>query len=104
MEAVISGPQAVKLFRLLVSAPEADLRPFDFLKDIGEYRENDTSVHRLNQRHKLIVDPFREQIVSARVLDVACHDGRWSYVLAAAGAAEVVGVEAMTCSPEKSAF
>jgi 2-polyprenyl-3-methyl-5-hydroxy-6-metoxy-1,4-benzoquinol methylase len=28
------------------------------------------------------------------VLDIAAHDGRWSYALAAAGAAEVVGVEA----------
>ena len=67
---------------------------FDFLKDLPPYDDNDTTIHRLNQRHKLIIAPLAPQIEGARVLDLAAHDGRWSFALAAAGAAEVVGVEA----------
>lgn len=67
---------------------------FNFLKHIPPYSENDTTVLRLNRRHKLLIDPFRPQIEDARVLDLACHDGRWSFALAAAGAAKVHGVEA----------
>jgi len=67
---------------------------FDFLAELPPYDDNDTTIYRLNQRHKLIIEPFLPQIEGARVLDIAAHDGRWSYALAAAGAAEVVGVEA----------
>ncbi|WP_428515197.1 methyltransferase domain-containing protein [Roseovarius sp.] len=67
---------------------------FDFLAELPPYDDNATTIYRLNQRHKLIIDPFGPQIEGARVLDIAAHDGRWSYALAAAGAAEVVGVEA----------
>jgi len=66
---------------------------FNFLKDIPPYSENDRTVERLNARHRLIIDPFQPQIEGARVLDIACHDGRWSYALAAAGAKEVIGIE-----------
>lgn len=68
--------------------------PFDFLADMPPYAENDFTIRRLNARHKLIIDPFQPQIEGARVLDIACHDGRWSYALAAAGARTVVGIEA----------
>lgn len=67
---------------------------FDFLKDIPPYSESDFTTERLNARHRLIIDPFLPQIEGARVLDIACHDGRWSYALAAAGAREVIGIEA----------
>ena len=67
---------------------------FDFLKDIPPYLENGAMVQRLNNRHRLLIQPFLPQISGGRVLDLACHDGRWSYALAAAGAAKVEGVEA----------
>lgn len=67
---------------------------FDFLADLPPYDDNATTIYRLNQRHKLIIAPFMPQIKGARVLDIAAHDGRWSYALAAAGASEVIGVEA----------
>lgn len=66
---------------------------FDFLQTLPPYDDNETTIHRLHQRHRLIIEPFQPQIQGARVLDLACHDGRWSYALAAAGAAEVIGVE-----------
>lgn len=67
---------------------------FDFLRALPPYDDNANTVKRLSQRHKLIIDPFQPQIEGARVLDIAAHDGRWSYALAHAGAADVVGVEA----------
>ncbi len=69
-------------------------RTFDFLKFILPYSENRNMLYRLIQRQRILIDPFRPQIEGARVLDLACHDGRWSYALAVAGAREVVGVEA----------
>jgi SAM-dependent methyltransferase len=68
--------------------------PFGFLSKSPPYSEDQTSVERLNNRHRLLIDPFVPQIMGSRVLDLACHDGRWSYALAAAGADEVLGIEA----------
>lgn len=67
---------------------------FDFMINLEPYGEKPNTIYRLAQRHRLIIDPFVEQIKGARVLDLAAHDGRWSYALANAGAAEVIGVEA----------
>ena len=68
--------------------------PFDFLSTIPPYSKDHTAVARLKNRHRLLIEPFVPQIGGARVLDLACHDGRWSYALAVAGAAEVLGIEA----------
>lgn len=67
---------------------------FDFLRDMPDYGESPAAIHRMNNRHKLIVAPFAAQIEGARVLDLGAHDGRWAYALAAAGAAQVLGIEA----------
>ncbi|GHE03501.1 hypothetical protein U879_00850 [Defluviimonas sp. 20V17] len=67
---------------------------FDFIADMEAYRDHNQPVARLNARHAMIVQPFADDIRGARVLDLAAHDGRWSYALAGAGAAQVVGVEA----------
>lgn len=66
---------------------------FDFLSQTPPY-DKGRSLVRLNNRHKLIVAPFADAIRGARVLDLAAHDGRWSYALAGAGADSVIGVEA----------
>lgn len=51
-------------------------------------------VARMNLRYHMMVKPFAAELKDARVLDLAAHDGRWSYALAAAGARDVIGVEA----------
>lgn len=66
---------------------------FDFLPRVAAYAEDLGAVARLNERHRRIVAPLVPQIAGARVLDLAAHDGRWSYAFAAAGAAQVVGIE-----------
>lgn len=67
---------------------------FDFINKIPPYSEKPEGELRLNKRHQMIVEPFRGELDGARVLDLAAHDGRWSYALADAGAAEVIGIEA----------
>lgn len=67
---------------------------FDFLGAVPPYCDGKAPSRRMNKRHALLIEPFAELISGARVLDIAAHDGRWSYALAAAGAAEVIGVEA----------
>jgi hypothetical protein len=66
---------------------------FDFLADNPRYADSRLALNRLNQRHRFIVEAYANEISGARVLDLACHDGRWSYALAAAGAREVLGIE-----------
>lgn len=65
---------------------------FDFLAEGGAYSEY--GMRRLDLRKGYILDAFDADIAGARVLDLAAHDGRWSYALAAAGAREVVAIEA----------
>jgi 2-polyprenyl-3-methyl-5-hydroxy-6-metoxy-1,4-benzoquinol methylase len=66
---------------------------FDFLAGIDRYAASGSEVARMNRRFEHIVEPFRAEIAGARALDLAAHDGRWSYALAGAGAASVDGVE-----------
>jgi hypothetical protein len=49
---------------------------------------------RLNLRHEAIVSVNRDAFEGARVLDLASHDGRWSFAALKAGADKVIGVEA----------
>jgi SAM-dependent methyltransferase len=69
---------------------EPEMGFFDYLKGNPKYGEK--SILRLNLRHRFLIDDFPE-IKGADVLDLAAHDGRWSYALAAAGARSVLGVE-----------
>jgi protein-L-isoaspartate O-methyltransferase len=51
-------------------------------------------VVRLNLRHHAIFGENLDAFPGARVLDIASHDGRWSFAALRAGAAEVIGIEA----------
>lgn len=67
---------------------------FDFLTKVDRYAGHaPASINRLDTRRRFIVSPFETEIRGKRVLDLASHDGRWSYALASAGASEVVGIE-----------
>jgi 2-polyprenyl-3-methyl-5-hydroxy-6-metoxy-1,4-benzoquinol methylase len=50
--------------------------------------------NRLNERHRAIIEANRDVLSGARVLDLASHDGRWSYAALKAGASHVTGIEA----------
>jgi len=49
---------------------------------------------RLNIRHRELIQRNRDVLAGARVLDIASHDGRWSFAALDAGATHVTGVEA----------
>lgn len=49
--------------------------------------------HRLNARHTAIIERNASFLKGARVLDIASHDGRWSFAALQAGASHVVGIE-----------
>jgi hypothetical protein len=66
---------------------------FDFLSDFPRYSARAKAINRLNKRHDFLITPYVSEIAGSRVLDLAAHDGRWSYALSSAGAAEVLGVE-----------
>ena len=60
------------------------------------FSSSQTAAHadRLNARHEVIIERHRELLSGRRVLDLASHDGRWSFAALQAGASHVVGLEA----------
>lgn len=48
---------------------------------------------RLNARHLAIIERNTEHLQGRRVLDIASHDGRWTFAALKASAAHVVGIE-----------
>lgn len=59
------------------------------------YKTSNTSPfrHRLNSRYEAIVARNADKIRGRRVLDIASHDGRWSFAALQAGASHVTGIE-----------
>lgn len=59
------------------------------------YKTSQTSPFpdRLNSRHIAIMQRNAELIKNKRILDIASHDGRWSFAALQAGAAHVTGIE-----------
>lgn len=49
--------------------------------------------HRLNSRHAAIFETHDAGLAGKAVLDIASHDGRWSFAALKSGAAHVVGIE-----------
>lgn len=56
--------------------------------------ETASELTRLNLRHEAIIAANADVLVGARVLDLASHDGRWTFAALKAGASHVTGVEA----------
>jgi len=56
--------------------------------------ETANDLDRLNLRHEAMIADNVDVLRGARVLDIASHDGRWSFAALKAGAAHVTGVEA----------
>lgn len=56
--------------------------------------ETANELTRLNLRHEAIIADNADVLAGARVLDLASHDGRWSFAALKSGAAHVTGIEA----------
>lgn len=59
-----------------------------------ETSETSPELDRLELRYHAIFRENADLFAGARVLDIASHDGRWSFAALQAGAREVVGIEA----------
>lgn len=59
-----------------------------------ETSETANELDRLNLRHEAIIADNADVLSGARVLDIASHDGRWSFAALKVGAAHVTGIEA----------
>ena len=66
---------------------------FDFIADLPHYQDHSAPVPRMNKRFEALIEPNKDVVSGAKVLDLASHDGRWCYAFAGAGAASVVGIE-----------
>lgn len=73
----------------------AKIRPgfFDQYPQFFETSKTTAFANRLNERHRAIIDFGRSAISGKRVLDIASHDGRWSFAALKADAAHVTGIE-----------
>jgi Methyltransferase domain len=68
----------------------------NFFDDYPRFFETSKTVpfrDRLNLRYEAIFAENRDVFAGARVLDIASHDGRWSFAALMTGAAHVVGIE-----------
>ena len=66
---------------------------FDEFPRFYETSETFAFPSRLNLRHEAIFGENRDVFEGQRVLDIASHDGRWSFAALQAGATSVVGIE-----------
>lgn len=67
-----------------------------FFDDYPAFLETSTtaaSARRLGWRHKFIIEDNADLLAGKRVLDLASHDGRWSFAALKAGASHVTGIE-----------
>jgi SAM-dependent methyltransferase len=66
---------------------------FDQFPRFSETSPTASRQGRLNLRHQAMIGDNLDILEGARVLDIASHDGRWSFAALQAGAASVVGFE-----------
>jgi len=80
------------LSRMLTKAPIHD----GFFESYPEFFSTSmtaASRNRLNLRHRALIEANETIIRGRSVLDIASHDGRWSFAALKAGARHVVGIE-----------
>lgn len=66
---------------------------FDDHPEFLETSDTATSKSRLNMRHLGMIEANKDVLRGRSVVDIASHDGRWSYAALQAGASSVIGVE-----------
>jgi hypothetical protein len=83
--------------RLAPKSPPGTRRAEMFFNDYPDFFQTSRTTpqpDRLNLRYEAIMGENRDILQGARVLDIASHDGRWSFAALKSGAAHVVGIEA----------
>lgn len=80
-----------------------------FTRENGFVEESGLGYHekglnRLNSRYRTFMTPNEDKYKGKRVLDLASHDGRWSFAALKAGAAHVTGIEYRQDTIDKSRY
>ena len=85
-------------FRLAVRGKKGESAKGFFDSYPRFFTTSSTNPHRdrLNQRHRAMIESNAGIIAGRRILDIASHDGRWSFAAHMAGAEHVLGIEART--------
>ena len=87
IQKIFSGPQVARDRGFFDAYPR-----FCSLDTGAPGRLNDPN--RLNERHRALIESNQNIIQGRSVLDIASHDGRWSFAAHKAGARLVLGIEA----------
>jgi hypothetical protein len=66
---------------------------FDGYPRFYETCQTDPHRNRLNRRYDVLIAAHEAQIRQNRILDIASHDGRWSFAALERGARHVMGIE-----------
>ena len=69
----------------------------NFFDDYPEYIDEEKGLNsyqnRLNKRYNALIEYNKKIIQGKRILDIASHDGRWTFAALKAGANHVIGIE-----------
>lgn len=68
-------------------------RFFDDYPQFYETSQTAADAERLHGRYRAIIDDNRAILEDGKILDIASHDGRWSFAALTAGARHVTGIE-----------
>lgn len=76
--------------------PETTWQPEGFFTTFDRFvetSETGPALDRMNARCEVLIAGNRDELAGARVLDLACHDGRFGFAALQHGAAHVVGID-----------
>ena len=97
-KAFIKAERPVLYIRRKVAATRRIPIPKGFFDDYPRFQspssQTTAPLNRLNQRYRACIEWNEEIIRGKRILDIAAHDGRWSFAAIKMGAVKVVGIEA----------
>jgi len=66
---------------------------FNSFPNFYETSETAATPNRLNYRYLALIDKNKDLIKNSTILDLASHDGRWSFAALKNGASKVIGIE-----------
>lgn len=83
-----------RLTKLKLHAAPSKQGFFDLYERFYSSSVTSATANRLNQRYQALIEANKELIRGKSVLDIASHDGRWSFAACKSGALHVLGIEA----------
>jgi len=96
-DAIINSPEhdvTNPHYKYLKNIPPPPLKGFfDDYQDFFITSKTASTPNRLNHRFKALIESNKDIIKEKSILDIASHDGRWSFAALKKGASHVIGIE-----------